>query len=141
MPHSPRILGDDLLVLESGRGEILRVDPRTGRRDVIAFCPGFLRGMTILGDYAVIGASRPRAADFGELPFGSALEARGLEAWCGVLVVDLRDGRIVHFIRYETEISELFDVAILPGVRNPTTIGPATEEVLTTIRFDPEIAG
>jgi uncharacterized protein (TIGR03032 family) len=141
MPHSPRIVGDELLLLESGRGEIVRIDPGSGRAQALAFCPGFLRGMAIVGSHAVVGVSKPRAADFGALPLQATLDAQGAEPWCGILVVDLRDGRIVHFIRYESEISELFDVAILPGVRNPMTIGPATEEVLTTIRFDPTVLG
>jgi len=140
MPHSPRMLGDDVLLLESGRGTLVRVDPKTGERDTIAFCPGYLRGMAIFGDFALVGLSRLRESAFGALPLHSELERLGLAPWCGVAIVDLRSGAVVEFIHYETQITELFDVAILPGIRNPVTIGPATEELLNVVRPHPDFA-
>jgi uncharacterized protein (TIGR03032 family) len=140
MPHSPRMSGKDVLVLESGRGCITRVDPATGEREIVAFCPGYLRGMAILGNFAVVGLSKPRGSGFAELALQAELERLHLEPWCGVAIVDLTEGAIVEYIRYESQITELFDVAILAGARNPVTIGPATEELLHTIRPHPEFA-
>jgi uncharacterized protein (TIGR03032 family) len=140
MPHSPRMFGEEVLVLDSGRGNIARVDPASGRQEAIAFCPGYLRGMAVAGNFVLVGLSRPRSTGFGELELHSELERRGVEPWAGVAVVDLERGEIVEFIRYETQIDELFDVAILPNIRNPVTIGPATEELLHTVRPHPDFA-
>jgi uncharacterized protein (TIGR03032 family) len=35
MPHSPRVYQNRLWVLDSGRGTLLAVDPRTGKSDVV----------------------------------------------------------------------------------------------------------
>ncbi|HYG48880.1 MAG TPA: TIGR03032 family protein [Allosphingosinicella sp.] len=140
MPHSPRMFGDDLLLLESGRGTLVRVDLATGEREAIAFCPGYTRGMAIHGDFALIGLSRPRESAFSDLPLHAELDRLGQAPWCGVAVVDLRRGAMVEFIRYQTQVDELFDVAVLRGIRNPVTIGPATEELLSNVRPHPEFA-
>lgn len=140
MPHSPRVHGGRLWVLDSGRGMLATVDERSGTVTPAAFCPGFLRGMAMAGDYAVVATSKPRRGDFGDLPLQQELERRGLAPSCGLFVVDLRSGDTVEHIRFETEIDELFDVALLPGLRNPTSIGPATEEILGSVRFDPDSA-
>ena len=52
MPHSPRVANGVLWVLDSGRGYIARVDEMTGRKENVAFCPGFLRGLTIWNGHA-----------------------------------------------------------------------------------------
>jgi uncharacterized protein (TIGR03032 family) len=139
MPHSPRVHDGAVWVLDSGRGRIVRIEPGTGEATDILFCPGFLRGMAIWGDHAVVAVSKPRESSEG-LPFGAELARRGLEPWCGILIVSLSRGAVVEHIRYESGIDELFDVCLLPGLRNPVTIGPATEEILSTVRPRPDIA-
>jgi uncharacterized protein (TIGR03032 family) len=138
MPHSPRTAGTDVLLLDSGRGNIVRLKSSGGEPEALAFCPGFLRGMVVIGAHAVVGVSKPRHDHFGDLPIARELERRGQEPWCGILVVDLRSGRIVEFIRYHSQIDEIFDVELLHGIRNPISIGPASEELLNTIRYDPD---
>jgi len=138
MPHSPRVDADgSVLVLDSGRGRIVRVDPASGERTDIAFCPGFLRGMSLHDGFAFVTVSKPRNGNFAGLELDSELEARDATAWCGVLVVDLANGDIVEWIRLEGHITELFDVAAMPGVRCPMAIGPNTVELQNTITFDP----
>ena len=41
------------------------------------------------------------------------------ERTCGVWVVDLRDGRVLGFLRFEEGVQEIFAVQVLPGVRFP----------------------
>lgn len=60
MPHSPRVHDGGLWVLDAGSGHLCRIDPQTGRREDVAFCPGFLCGLTFTGHYAVLTASLPR---------------------------------------------------------------------------------
>ena len=138
MPHSPRVDSDgSVLLLDSGRGQIVRVDPASGARTDIAFCPGFLRGMALHQGHACVTVSRPRDGSFAGLALDDELARRDAEPWCGVLIVDLANGDIVEWIRLEGGITELFDVAAMPGIRCPMAIGPGTPEVQTMISFDP----
>lgn len=138
MPHSPRVLpGGQVLLLDSGRGQIVRVDPRSGDKTDIAFCPGFLRGMAVHDGHAIVTVSKPRNGTFAGLDLDGQLASRDAEPWCGVLIVDLATGDIVEWIRLEGGITELFDVAAMPGVRCPMSLGPASLEIRSTITFDP----
>ena len=51
------------------------------------------------------------------------------EPRCGLLVIDLRSGDIVHSLRIEGVVEELYDVRVLPGVRRPMAIGLKTDEI------------
>jgi uncharacterized protein (TIGR03032 family) len=139
MPHSPRIHDGATWLLESGRGWLVRIDPVSGEKVDIAFCPGYVRGLAFHQDFAIVAVSKARQ-NSETLPLHRELAKYDAEPWCAILVVDLKQRLICNFIRYETEITELFDVAVMPGIRNPMTIGPATEEILTAIRFRGDFA-
>jgi hypothetical protein len=47
----------------------------------------------------------------------------------GVQIVDLVSGDIIEWIKLEGGVSELFDVAVIPGVRWPTATGFLNEEI------------
>lgn len=134
MPHSPRVYRSDLWFLNSGTGSFARLDKTTGRAESIAFCPGYLRGLAFVGNYAVVGLSRPRhEKTFAGLPLDDELARRGIEARCGLFIIDLRTGNVAHWIRLEGMVSELYDVAILPGVQRPMAFGFKTDEIQRTI--------
>jgi len=137
MPHSPRVAGDALYALDSGRGRILRIDPKSGAKTDIAFCPGFLRGLAIHDGHAIVTVSKPRDGSFKGLLLDGEMKGRDAEAWCGVMIVNLATGDIVEWIRLEGHITELFDVAVLPGVRCPMSLGPNTVEIQNSISFAP----
>jgi uncharacterized protein (TIGR03032 family) len=139
MPHSPRIDGDRVLVLDSGRGHLISVDPNTGKRTDIAFAPGFLRGMALHNGHAIVTVSKPRNDSFEGLQLDDEMKKRDAEPWCGVMIIDLRTGGIVEWIKLSGHITELFDVAALPGVKCPMSIGLDSLEIRSTITFDPEI--
>ena len=139
MPHSPRVVGDSVYALDSGRGQLVRIDPISGAKTDIAFCPGFLRGMAVHDGHAVVTVSKPRDGAFKHLSLDQELASRDAEAWCGVLVINLTTGDIVEWIRLEGHITELFDVAAMPGVRCPMSVGPNTLEIQNTISFDAQI--
>jgi len=136
MPHSPRVVGDQIYVLDSGRGQIVRIDPESGEKTDIAFCPGFLRGMAIHHGHAIVTVSKPRDGTFKGLLLDGELKKRDAEAWCGVMVVNLATGDIVEWIRLEGHITEMFDVATMPGLACPMAVGPQTAEIQSTITFD-----
>lgn len=124
MPHSPRLHQGTLYLLNSGTGELGRVDLAAGRFEPIAFCPGYLRGMAFIGGHAVVGLSLPREnRTFTGLPLDAALAARGAEARCAVMVIDLVTGDTVHWVRFDGVVKELYDVAALPGIQRPAAIG------------------
>lgn len=136
MPHSPRVWEDALWVLDSGRGFLVRVDPVTGAREDIAFCPGFLRGLSFHNGHAIVTVSLPRHGAFNDLALQQGLEQRDADPWCGVLIINVRTGAIVEWLRLGGDVSELFDVAAMAGVQCPMSIGPASLEIQTTITLE-----
>lgn len=53
------------------------------------------------------------------------------------MVIDLKTGEVVHWLRLEGEVTELYDVQVLPGVRRPQALGFHTEEIQQLITLDP----
>ncbi len=130
MPHSPRWHVGKLWVLNSGTGDFGTINLASGEFEPVCFCPGYARGLTIVGDFAVIGLSRPRHnKTFEGLPLAENLKRRDADARCGLLVVDLRTGDAVHWLRIEGVVEELYDVVALPGVRRPMAVGFVTDEI------------
>jgi uncharacterized protein (TIGR03032 family) len=134
MPHSPRWHdggdGGRLWLLDSGTGWFGHADFERGRFERMTFCPGYSRGLACHGPFAVIGLSKPREnRTFTGLPLDDELVRRDAEPRCGLMVVDLRSGDAVHWLRIEGVVEELYDVAVLPGVRRPMAIGLQTDEI------------
>ena len=75
----------------------------------------------------------------GGLPLETDLGKRGVSARCAVQVVDLKRGDVVHEVRIEGVVEELFDVAVLPGARNPAAVGFLSDEVRHTISLPPDL--
>lgn len=122
MPHSPRMAGENLWMLLSATGELIKVNLEKNEYQIHARVPALLRGMAITEQYCIVGASRIRQ---------NASAARHLyigveESWAGVLIIDRYTGAIAAELRFEAGIEDLFDIAILPGIRNPKIIGTAT---------------
>ena len=130
MPHSPRWHGGKLWLLDSGNGLLGTVDLERGTFERVCFCPGYARGLCFVGDFAVVGLSRPRNnKTFNDLALAKHLADRDADARCSLLIVDLRTGDAVHWLRIEGVVEELYDVAPLPGVRRPMAIGFVTDEI------------
>lgn len=139
MPHSPRLHEGRLWLLNSGTGELGWVDPQTGSFTAIAFCPGYARGLSFFGRYAVVGLSRAREnRTFEGLELHDALASRDSEARCGLLVVDTMTGDATEWIRIEGIVDELFDVAALPGIRAATAVGIVGPEIGRAISIAPD---
>lgn len=107
MPHSPRIAQGVLWVLNSGKGELMTIDPNSGEQEVITTLPGYTRGLAIVGKYAFVGLSRIReTAIFGNLPIGDRFE----ELKCGVAVVDLATRKMISYLEFKSGVDEIFDL-------------------------------
>ena len=111
-------------------GDFGYVDRERAVFESVTFCPGYIRGLAFSGDFAVVGLSKPRQnKTFSGLPLDDNLRARNAEARCGLQVIDLRTGDIVHWLRIEGIVHELYDVAVLPGVHRPMALGFKTDEI------------
>lgn len=138
MPHSPRVYRDQLWLLDSGTGYFGRVDRSNGRFEPLTFCPGFLRGLSFVGDHAVVSLSLCREnRTFQGLALDDNLRSRDAEAHCGLCVIDLKTGDLVHWLWLHGVVRELYDVVVLPGVRRPSALGFKTDEIRRTLSIGP----
>jgi len=134
MPHSPRWHDRVLWLLESGTGQLLRIDPESGERQSVVELPGFTRGLTLAWPYAFIGLSKIRpTSTMDGVPLVNQLE----RLKCGVAVVDLRSEQVVAWLEFQTAVAEIFDVQLLPGLRFPEVIGFQQETILHTFVVPP----
>ena len=139
MPHSPRFYQGKLWLLNSGTGEFGYVDLDLGKFEAVTFCPGYARGLAFWGNYAIVGLSKPRSGDgtFSGLLLDDRLKEKDADARCGLLIIDLNTGTIVHWVRIEGTITELYDVGVLPGVQKPMALGFQTQEIEQLISLEP----
>lgn len=139
MPHSPRIHDGRLWMLQSGQGAFGYVDLQARKFVEVAFCPGYARGMALTGNHAIVCLSMPRSdeKDFSHLPLGERLRERGEDARSGLVVIDIRNGETVAWLTALSGARELFDVAVLPGVRCPKVIDFFGEEIDRVMLMDP----
>jgi len=130
MPHAPRWRDGQVWFLNAGSGELGYIDPQDGRFVAVTFCPGFLRGLHFIGDYAIATMSLPRGnRTFEGLPLEEKMKAAGAAPRCGIAVIDLKSGDMVHWLRIEGVVTELFDAVLIPGVKRPAAIGFRSDEI------------
>jgi len=115
MPHSPRIRNGELFVLNSGHGNLSRVDRSTGQLEPVESMPGYTRGLAFHGQFAFVGLSRIRETNvFGGLPIGERRE----ELCCGIAVIDMTTGKTVATFRFLSGVEEIFAVDVIPDFVN-----------------------
>ncbi len=124
MPHSPRVFNNQLYVLLSATGELVKIDVASGKKETVIQLQGFVRGMDIHKDYLFIGLSKLRenSSTFAKLDFAkNANEA-------GIAIVHLPTGALVGKISYLTSVDEIYDVHIMPGKLRPNILNPRAPE-------------
>ena len=136
MPHSPRWHKDKLWLANSGTGEYGFVDFDRGKFEPVTFCPGFIRGATMHGNFAVVGLSKPRNNTFQGLALDDRLEKEKVGARSGLYVIDLKTGSTPHWLHTEGIVSELYDVVSLPGVQRPSMIGFQNDQIRRVISIE-----
>ena len=45
------------------------------------------------------------------------------------MIIDLKTGATVHWLKIEGIVHELYDVVVLPGVQRPMALGLKTDEI------------
>ncbi len=118
MPHTPRIFNGKLYCLLSATGELICIDEKTGKYDVVFKTEGFVRGMSLIDDYLFIGLSKLRknSSTFSKLPFAN----KATES--GILIVHLPSGSLAGKITYLSSLDELYDVHTLKGKLRPNIL-------------------
>jgi uncharacterized protein (TIGR03032 family) len=101
----------------------------------VAILPGFTRGLALCGPYAFVGLSKIRATSAMD---GVPLAEHKRELKCGVAAVDLRSGRVIAQLEFQTAVEEIFDVRILPGLRFPDVLGFQHQTIQHTFVIPPE---
>ena len=124
MPHTPRIFNNDLYVLLSAKGELVKVNTEDGTYEVIVQIDGFVRGMSLHKDYLFIGLSKLRknSSIFSKLPFAE----KANEA--GIVVVHLPTKSIAGKITYLTSLDEIYDIHILANKIRPNILNTITDD-------------
>ncbi|WP_427159852.1 TIGR03032 family protein [Aliinostoc sp. HNIBRCY26] len=133
MPHSPRWYQDKLWLLNAGTGDFGYVDD--GKLVPITFCPGFVRGLALWENFAFVGLSKLRSPTFSGLPLEERLTNLGKTSQCGLMVIDINTGETVHWLQLDGVVEELFDVVVLPGVRQPQALGFQSESIERLVTF------
>ncbi|EYD75518.1 hypothetical protein Rumeso_02864 [Rubellimicrobium mesophilum DSM 19309] len=88
----------------------------------------------------MVGLSEPREnRTFAGLPLQDRLERERVAPRCGLMVVDLATGDVVHWLRLQGVVRELYDVALLPGRRTPSMIGFRSDEIRRVLSVDSEL--
>ena len=114
------------------------MDLESGKFQAIAFCPGYVRGLAFWQNWAIVGLSKPRGGDntFSGLELDELLAAKDAEARCGMMVIELTTGTIVHWLRFVGIVTELYDVQVIPAVQKPMALGFQTDEIAQLITLE-----
>jgi uncharacterized protein (TIGR03032 family) len=126
MPHSPRWHQGQLWLLNSGAGELLCFDPARGATRVVCRLPAYLRGLCLVGRYAVAGLCQIREKHiFGELP----VQERHDMLLSGLAAIDLSTGQVVGTFEFTAGCTEIYDVQFLPQIKNANVLNLMNDSV------------
>ena len=109
---------------------------KTGSFTPVAFCPKATprlrlrrpRGGRPVGAAREQDLRRPAAA-------GPARQEK-VEPRCGLLVIDTKTGDVVHWLRIQGIVTELYDAIALPGIKRPSMIGFRQQEIRRTVSVE-----
>jgi uncharacterized protein (TIGR03032 family) len=131
MPHSPRYYQEELYLLESGSGSLIKVNTEKRTKELVFSFECFIRGLSFYKHYAIIGKSQIRetSTDFNHLPIKENSRNAGVIIFC----MDTK--RIIGEINYTGDIQELFDVGVLENVANAVVVTNEIEQMNDLITF------
>ena len=125
MPHSPCVHMGQIWLLDSGRGALVRVNPKTGQVATTARFPGYTRGLAMIDRFAFVGLSKIReTSTFGGVPIA---ENRA-RLKCGVGVVNIQTGELVGQFEFTSGVEEIFDVDLVLDSKLTEMRGPYSSE-------------
>ena len=120
-------------------GEATPSKLKSPRIEPFTFCRGYLRSICFTVDFAIVDLSKPCENEtFTGLALDDDLAKADSEPRCALIVIDLKTGDIVHWLRMEGVVEELYDVVALSGVVCPMALGFKTDEIRRTISVGEE---
>lgn len=131
MPHAPRIFDGKLYVLLSAKEQLICVDPQSGKYEVVAAIPGFVRGMAKHGDFLFVGTSKLRknSSTFKHLKIADKADV------AGVTIVHLPTGTIMAQMTYHASVDEIYDIQVLPNIVRPNILNTYQETHLNAVHL------
>lgn len=123
LPHSPRWHAGKWWLCNSGRGALAMFHPGREACEPVIELPGFTRGLTFVGERAVVGLSRIRKRHILDAP---PVREQWPRLRSGIAVVDYSRGVETGSLEFVRGGREVYDVAFLPGLMAATI---ATESV------------
>jgi uncharacterized protein (TIGR03032 family) len=125
MPHSPRLVGDELYYCHSRALALEKVNVRTGVITKVADLKGFARGLAIYKDFAIVGLSNlnmslnnPRK--WAIEPFNAQYD---IDAASAIQVVSLTTGHTLHIFLADFMFGvNMHDIIVLEGLKAPTSV-------------------
>jgi uncharacterized protein (TIGR03032 family) len=112
------------------------VDEKTGKYTEICRLPGFTRGMDFVGPFAFIGLSQVReSAVFSGIAIADVPQD---QRFCGVWIVDTRNGQVAGFVKFQDAVQEIFAVQVLNGIRWPEVLNEDSKRRAETYELPDE---
>lgn len=131
MPHSPTWINNELYLLESGKGLLVRVDIEKKSKEVIFSFNRFVRGMTYFEGYLFIGTSKMRKSS----DTFDKLDVTEQSNYAGFVIFDLKNRKIVGELNYQDTVDEIYDIAHFDGFMKPAIISQYQEQHNQVIVF------
>lgn len=111
MPHSPRFIDDELWLIESAKGTLIRYNTANGKAEEVGHTGAFSRGLAQIDDLLAVGRSKAREGSktFKKLP----PELRNKPA--GIDLLDKASGEVVERLHFGSIVDEIYDVQVFCG--------------------------
>ncbi|HWY10130.1 MAG TPA: TIGR03032 family protein [Bacteroidia bacterium] len=118
MPHSPLMYKDELYMLLSASGELIKVNIKEKKYKVLKKLEGFCRGMDVCGDYIFVAMSKLRknSSTFAKLPFAEKADAAGIK------VIHIPTMALVGELSYQASVDEIYALKILKDTIRPNIL-------------------
>ncbi|MEM8945212.1 MAG: TIGR03032 family protein [Planctomycetota bacterium] len=117
MPHTPRWHNDHWWLCDSGRGLLSVFNETSGETQEVCALPGFTRGLSFVGNHALVGLSRIRRKHILDAP---PVRQRVRKIKAGIALVDVSSGKHTGTLEFLDAGNEVFEVTFLPELLAPS---------------------
>lgn len=111
MPHSPRFINDELYLIESAKGDLIKINPEKQTKSVVGRTAAFSRGLAHFNGIAAIGRSKARETSktFKKLPEDVRKKPAGID------LMELSSGQLLGRMHFGAVVDEIYDVQVITG--------------------------
>ncbi len=129
MPHSPKIHGESIWLLESGRGQLITISSDNNSMETVWRSDGILRGLDFSGDCAFVGQSKLRESSASV--FAALSERLHNPSCCHIYAIDVQHGKALGHAALP-DISEISSVTV---IRKPQVFILEPDQLQTAATF------